>query len=582
MNAMSWAAPQRVAEPAVLPAETSRGVLTGVSLADVRRLCLPPTIGAFGRLRPPLDRTALMLSLELAYMTYTLDVDAWMHAGWTDVSIQVDNRLQSGLTVGESESVGNDRIRGLMNAWKVARARMALKEINPVSQIMGALRQREKSDTIKAVTMMHPAGAGKFVVAIGFMGTGSRFYDWFSNFRFATEDGFHKGFYQLTQVFEQSASRILFPDTAAALGLDALSLQDILTEMRTPNSRFTLWMAGHSQGAAVMQVFCHRLLSAWGIPARHMVGYGFASPTTSVGGSLRDTGAYPLYHVINSDDLVPRIGALMHLGLGLRYDADAALRQAAYGWSDEPAEAEMRATAETLMHHIEDTPTMLETLVAMLTIINDEKTEESLNALLEKRWAIAPLDKAFTFAGGKAKDSLNHMVRYSRVAYHAVTGRRMNEETVRALMAEMRPIIAEYPLRKLLAALRDRYYPPHMMCRAHHMTGAYGYIAQTGFDRLTPFIWQGGRAESVRQMTDTGYAVFTPDLAAEPLALRRYCAPPRMPVRHSPRRRGVSARRVRMRVVGVCKTPPRRRRVLRPIAAGMSFMRKLRHGKKKA
>ena len=63
MNMMPWAAAQRGAETAVLPADIPRGALTGVPLADVRRLCLPPTAGPFGRLRPPLDHTALMLSL---------------------------------------------------------------------------------------------------------------------------------------------------------------------------------------------------------------------------------------------------------------------------------------------------------------------------------------------------------------------------------------------------------------------------------------------------------------------------------------------------------------------------------------
>ena len=448
------------AEPAPLTPETPQGVLTGVSLADVRRLCLPPQPGPFGRMRPPLDRTAMALSLELAYMTYTLELEPWMRAGWNDISIQVDNRLQSGVTVGESESAASERIRGLMNGWKVARARMALKEHNPVAQLMSALRQKEKSDTIKAVTMIHPTADGRFVVAIGFMGTGSRFYDWFSNFRFTTEDGFHKGFFQLTQVFEQSAGRIQFPDTAAKLGLPSLTLAEILNEMRSPDSRFTLWMAGHSQGGAVMQVFCHRLLTAWGALPRHMVGYGFASPTVTVGGA-EDAAGYPLYHIVNSDDMVPRVGALAHLGMGLRYAADEPLRSAAYGWSDQPEEVALRAQAETLFGSIADTPSMLMAMVAFLTVVNEEKTEESLAALMEKRWSIVPLDRAFAFAGGKIKDSVARVARYARVAYHALTGARMDEETCARLMAQMRPVVRELPpLPTTKAAATDGDAPP--------------------------------------------------------------------------------------------------------------------------
>ena len=138
------------------------GALTDVPLSNVRRLCLPPLRTSDGILRQPPDDTALQMSLELAYLTYTLDLAPWMRSGWTDISIQVDNRLQSGVTVSESESAGSERIRRLMNAFKVARARQELKERNPLSQMMGALRQREKSDTIKAVTMLHPADNGRY------------------------------------------------------------------------------------------------------------------------------------------------------------------------------------------------------------------------------------------------------------------------------------------------------------------------------------------------------------------------------------------------------------------------------------
>ena len=77
MNTMPWTAPQ----PAAVSPEPVGGRLTGVSLSDVRRLRLPMACGPFGHLRPPLDHTALEMSLELAYMAYTLDLEPWMRAG---------------------------------------------------------------------------------------------------------------------------------------------------------------------------------------------------------------------------------------------------------------------------------------------------------------------------------------------------------------------------------------------------------------------------------------------------------------------------------------------------------------------
>ncbi|NLI20024.1 MAG: hypothetical protein GX418_00515 [Clostridiales bacterium] len=540
MRTMPKAAPPAEAEPKPAPDTAARGCLTNVALGEVRRLCRAPAPDPLGYPRPPLDRAALALSLELAYMTYTLDLEPWMRAGWTDISIQVDNLLQSGVTVGESESASSENVRALINAWKVARARMALREHNPLAQIRGAFRQREKSDTIKAVTMLHPAGRGRYVVAIGFMGTGSRFYDWFSNFRFTTENGFHKGFAQLTDCFEQSADRILFPGAAAALGLPRLTLRNILADMRSPDSRFSLWMAGHSQGAAVMQVFCHRLLEDWGVLPGNIVGYGFASPTTAAGDTGRAPGSYPLFHVLNSEDLVPRVGALKHLGLCLRYRADDALRDAAYGWSAEPDAARERAEAETLLRHVEDTPTMLETLAAFCETMIEEKTEESLNALMEKRWSIPPLDKAFSYAGDKAGDTLKRMARYARVAYRSVSGRRMEEGTVAALRAEMAPVFRAHTVRALLGMLATRLHPPHMLSRAHRQPGSYGYIVTRGGDRLEPFVWEDvpGGLPAPRQ--GKGYAAFAP--VGRPGAGPR-AAKPRRPAGRSARNRGIGALR---------------------------------------
>ncbi|HNW86672.1 MAG TPA: hypothetical protein PLP25_09000 [Candidatus Limiplasma sp.] len=559
MNAMPWTAPQ----PAAASPQPVGGRLTGVSLSDVRRLKLPMACGPFGHLRPPLDHTALEMSLELAYMAYTLDLEPWMHAGWSDISIQVDNHLQSGVTVGESESAGSERIRMLMNTWKITLARMALKENNPVAQIRSALRQRERSDTIKAVTMLHPAEGGRYVVAIGFMGTGSRFYDWFSNFRFTSEDGFHKGFQQLTEYFEQSADRILFPATAAALHMPSLSLRNILAEMRDPDSRFSLWMAGHSQGGAVMQVFCHRLLENWGVLPRHVVGYGFASPTVSAGPTGRSPAAYPLYHIINTDDLVPRVGALKHLGICLRYEADEGLRNIAYGWSGDPEATEARSRAELLLGHIADTPTMLETIAALCETVAEEKTEESLNALLEKRWSVAPLEKAFTFAGDKAMASLKRLARYARVAYRSVTGRRMDEAALAVLKAGMAPTVREYSLRALLGAMRDRFYPPHMLCREHFAPGAYGYIVRLGSARLRASVWEDRQSLPPGRRQAEGFAVFIPEQAAAVRASRRKTLWLREPAGHSPRDRSRSALHARRTAAAQAYCVPCRRRMIR-------------------
>lgn len=200
-----------------LPApEKGRGPITHCDLASLSSLTLPFESDPFFRLRPPFTKEAAELSMELAQMTYTLELEPWEQAGWNDFSIQIDNSLKSGIS--HSDAASGEAMRRIVDAWKLGTAKAALNAQNPVSQVLSTLRQRERSDTIKAVCMAHPGENGQTVIAIGFMGTGKRMYDWISNLRFSTEEGFHRGFYQLCTFFEESVEQIVFPATAARQG----------------------------------------------------------------------------------------------------------------------------------------------------------------------------------------------------------------------------------------------------------------------------------------------------------------------------------------------------------------------------
>ena len=98
--------------------------------------------------------------------------------------------------------------------------------------------------------------------------------------------------------------------------------------------------------------------ATWGVLPQYLVGYGFASPTVSAGELARDPADYPLYHLINTDDFVPRIGSLNHLGVGLEYRANDTLRSAAYEWTDDQAEKERLEIGNHLLSPVKDTPTM--------------------------------------------------------------------------------------------------------------------------------------------------------------------------------------------------------------------------------
>lgn len=59
------------------------GPITGRDLSDLGSLVKPFVRDPFNRLRPPFSREAAELSLELASMAYTLDLEPWTEAGGT-------------------------------------------------------------------------------------------------------------------------------------------------------------------------------------------------------------------------------------------------------------------------------------------------------------------------------------------------------------------------------------------------------------------------------------------------------------------------------------------------------------------
>ncbi len=510
-----------------------RGVLTGAALGATDCLFAPYASDAFGISRRPLTPEGLKLSFELARMAYTLDIEPWMRAGWADFSVQVDNQLTTGIKARENDSFA-ERVRAVIGSLRLTRARMAVREHNPLMQVTGALRQRAESDTIKAVVMARPAAEGRFVVAVGFMGTGTRFYDWFSNFRLDTADGFHKGFSQLTQAFIKNEKEILFPDTAEALGLSKLTLSDILREMQTENSRFSLWMAGHSQGAAVMQVYCDYLLRRMGIPQRNVFGCGFASPTVAGNDIAADGAGYPLCHILNADDLITRMGSLKHFGLCLQYSPDERFRDLAYGWSRQAADRDARRDAERLTLYITDTPSFLTAFTALLTVVFQEKSDDAIFGGSEGLLSIAPIDRVFSFAGRKAKETLGNMIEYMRRSYRDLVGREMDDAEVTFLMDGCRPFVQSVPLKRLLGALYDRLYPPHSLYNSTE-NGAYWRIVNERSGELRPFVWQDGpSAPPHRRYAREYYTFQTP--------------PPMRPARPQarrvpPRRRAIHVRR---------------------------------------
>ena len=524
------------------------GKQTGIALEDVTPLLAPWEPDAFGMMRPPATDAAMRLSLEMAACTYQMAIEPWLDAGWVDPTLQVDTELMTDFM---PEHQG-PALKKLTTSWKLNRLRAKLKQSNPLGQMAGALRQIRTSDTGKAAVLCHPAPDGRYVVAVSFMGTGGRVYDWFSNFRMTSDGGTHKGFLQLARQFEDNEEKIVFPETAAALGLPRLTLRDIITEAARPDSRFVLWVTGHSQGGALTQVWVRHKIEENHVDPRNIVGWGFASPSVMEGRAMAEPAAYPVWHVLNSDDVVPRMGAQVHLGACLIYPADEGLRKNCYGWPRDEASVGRRMKIRPILANMTDTPKCIEAAVAYLTVLSEGPIEEMMSGLNVLGMKGSLMQGVMKAADSRAGDLLRYIVRHTKAAYASITGHAFAEETIEPLKAELRTLIDEMGAKEFAGSLIELMSWPHA-ANAHteQVDGSYPYIARQGIGRLTPMIWRGGDepvkvfvGDAAQQDTITETAEATELQPREVTARRRLAATARGNVgrRYTERRAAVDTR----------------------------------------
>ena len=451
-----------------------------MDLSNVSPLTLPWAEDAWGCMRPPVSVEAAQLSAELACATYGMDIEPWMRAGWRDATIQLDGELTP---VRRHEGWLGKQLRE-------RKIQAQLHQHGALGEVLGTLRQSGESHTCKALVMAHPAPEGRWVVAISFMGTGARFADWISNFRMTTQSGVHRGFLELTRQFERNEERIVFPEMARALGFRRLTLSQVLREAQNPNSRYTLWLTGHSQGGALMQVYAYRKMHQGGVLAKNMVGYGFASPSVMTGMAVRRPAAYPLYHIQNGDDVVPRCGAQVHLGVCLTYPTDEALRQQCYSWPEDSLSVRARACVAPILRRMTDSAACIESAVACLNVMSRGTAADM--------WHVLGLSGSFPLGRMVAGTDVDGLVRSARrhaaMAYQSITGRPLDQARVADFMDEIEAAAAAVGLRAFGAALRQWMGASHSIAATlpGGLIGAYRYIVEYGMEQLIPTCWMAG------------------------------------------------------------------------------------------
>ena len=266
----------------------------------------PASVFDMNGIRQAFGREAAVFGHAVAAAAYSMDLTAFQEEGFDDLSCRINSEIMTGLDFSGGPTFRDSLNRAAQNLLVKARMRYA----SPAVQLRGSLHPDENDHT-KAVFMA--SGRGEYtLVVIGFTGTLKRLDDWVSNFDVRFEEGWHRGFLNLTREIEEAEEKIVFPEAAVRCGRDSLTLRDVIDECKGDRSRFRLFFAGHSQGAAVMQIYLSRLIER-GVRPGYLSGIGFASPSV-VYRRKEDAAEECMCHFMSSDDLICRVGARYHLG----------------------------------------------------------------------------------------------------------------------------------------------------------------------------------------------------------------------------------------------------------------------------
>ncbi len=456
---------------------STKGPLTGALLSDISTLYLRPAriTGAYDG-APNRARRTVQLSYELAAAAYTMDPDIWIQAGWRDFSMLVNNTLITGEMLNSAGNPLNDLTRATLQTL----ARIKMSALNPVEQVLSLKQPEDETNSLKAIVMLKPQ-AGIMTVAIGFMGTGKQLGDWTANLRMEPVDGLHAGFLQLTQEFTERLSQIRFPYGAFRLNRDVLSLADILETLKRPGSLFRLWVSGHSQGAAVTQIFIDRLLRE-GVLPQYLCGYGFASPTVAHPDRPLPAGGYPITNILNGDDLVPRMGAWRHLGECLVFMPEEADRLKMYGpAARDPCIVE----AHRLLQQAQTAPETLLHGIAILHVMH-QQSEVSLRRILGENEQ-KPLGDWLSSKEETVLKRVDNLRTRLEHGYIAVSGEScVPPAALQTLTEAWSALLEQYGMSQWIVSIKNACLMPHRLYRASGSeTPAYRYIVTEGYERLT-------------------------------------------------------------------------------------------------
>ena len=202
---------------------------------------------------------------------------------------------------------------------------------NKPSQLYKSLAHKNKKgavmlSAVNATVATKKLDDGKTMIAIAFKGTdSSNINDALSDmYKAIDKDGFHKGFMFNAKQFYKKSDKVKF-----VIDGETVTLAQVLEEMKKDDSKYKMLVTGHSLGAAVADIYSGYFLSNDKIKSDNIVTVTYGTPKSCA--KDFEYNGNNIINIINTDDMVPTIGAEEHIGTCLYFTPSEDFRKTNYG-----------------------------------------------------------------------------------------------------------------------------------------------------------------------------------------------------------------------------------------------------------
>lgn len=395
-----------------------------------------------------ISQSVLKYALELSYLSYRLNALPLMQKDFFDISIYDRYDFLN------LEDIKNNKT----NTPSVFRqlTSLVLGKSNKLSRLMIAASQHEDS----------------IIISIAIAGSSSNLNDWYSNFDMQVKNSYHRGFYESASNILDLFEQINLNKCANLLGLKSLNMKQAIEMCKLPSSPIKLFICGHSKGGALMQVIVARLINDYFVYSKNILGIGFAPPRVVNTSFLYKPSSYPIINIINSDDIVCKMGSLMHLGINCEYQADKGLISSSYALPKDPEKLRLVETYFSIWNkikNIEDSLSLLYAFYNRAKLSADSEIKEIMSSKANFALDFIPTSALSNSIIEKRKQKIANL-------HQAILGHPIKEERINYFYRLLERNFKDYSLKQIVLGYMATFSICHKLSSSGKKIGVYEYI----------------------------------------------------------------------------------------------------------